>query len=54
MRAMKKTIPGLIALRKRVAGRKRLAAYLASKRRIPFNEMGLFRRYPELDLPTKV
>jgi len=27
----------------------RLAGYLASPRRIPFNESGLFRRYPELD-----
>ena len=26
-----------------------LAAYLASPRRLPFNEHGLFRRYPELD-----
>jgi len=29
--------------------RKRLAPYLASERRIPFNQSGLFRRYPELD-----
>ena len=29
--------------------RKRLAPYLASKRRIPFNQSGLFRHYPELD-----
>jgi glutathione S-transferase len=28
---------------------KRVAAYLASERRIPFNEEGLFRRYPALD-----
>lgn len=28
---------------------KQLAAYLASERRIPFNEQGIFRRYPELD-----
>jgi glutathione S-transferase len=26
-----------------------IAAYLRSKRRIPFNEDGIFRRYPELD-----
>jgi len=26
-----------------------IAAYLASPRRIPFNEEGIFRRYPELD-----
>jgi hypothetical protein len=24
-------------------------AYLVSERRIPFNEYGIFRRYPELD-----
>ena len=39
----------LVALHARVQQRPRLAAYLASKRRIPFNEMGIFRHYPELD-----
>jgi glutathione S-transferase len=29
--------------------RKRLTAYLSSPRRIPFNQSGLFRHYPELD-----
>ena len=29
--------------------RPRIAAYLASPRRIPFNEYGIFRRYKELD-----
>jgi glutathione S-transferase len=51
-RAMAKvepTLPKLIALHDRVAKRSRLAAYLASSRRIPFNEKGIFRRYPELD-----
>jgi glutathione S-transferase len=43
------TIPGLAALRDRVAERPRIAAYLASKRRLPWNESGIFRRYPELD-----
>jgi glutathione S-transferase len=28
---------------------KRIAAYLRSERRLPFNEEGIFRRYPELD-----
>jgi glutathione S-transferase len=42
-------IPRLVALRDRVAERPRIAAYLASKRRIPFNEDGIFRHYPELD-----
>jgi glutathione S-transferase len=32
-----------------VAERPRIGAYLASDRRIPFNEDGIFRRYPELD-----
>jgi glutathione S-transferase len=41
--------PGVFALRDRVAQRPRLAAYLASPRRLPFNEHGIFRRYPELD-----
>lgn len=41
--------PELQALRQRVAARPRIAAYLASSRRIPFNEDGIFRRYPELD-----
>ncbi|MBV8474275.1 MAG: glutathione S-transferase, partial [Hyphomicrobiales bacterium] len=27
----------------------RVAAYLASPRRVPFNESGVFRHYPELD-----
>ena len=41
--------PELIGLRDQVAARPRIAAYLASARRIPFNEDGIFRRYPELD-----
>lgn len=51
-RAMKRlapAIPRLLALRDAVAARPRIAAYLASERRIPFNESGIFRRYPELD-----
>ena len=39
----------LAPLHGRVAARPRLAAYLASKRRIPFNRQGIFRHYPELD-----
>ena len=51
-RAMKRherKLKRLAALRKKIAARPRLAAYLASERRIPFNEMGIFRHYPELD-----
>jgi glutathione S-transferase len=43
-------VPRLGALHDRVAALPRVAAYLASKRRIPFNEAGIFRHYPELDL----
>ncbi|CAN5831919.1 glutathione S-transferase [soil metagenome] len=42
--------PGVIDLRDRVAALPKVAAYLQSERRIPFNEQGIFRRYPELDL----
>ena len=41
--------PRLVALHDRVAARPRIAAYLASERRIPFNEEGIFRHYPELE-----
>jgi glutathione S-transferase len=41
--------PRVAALHDRVAARPRIAAYLASKRRIPFNQHGIFRHYPELD-----
>ena len=41
--------PLLAALHQRVSERPRIAAYLASPRRLAFNEMGIFRRYPELD-----
>jgi glutathione S-transferase len=47
---IKKDIQGLLSLRDRVAERPRIAAYLASDRRIPFNEDGIFRHYPELDM----
>jgi glutathione S-transferase len=48
-RALKKA-PLLAALHAAVPRHKRVAAYLASERRIAFNEDGIFRRYPELDL----
>ena len=43
--------PAVMDLAGRVAAEPRLAAYLASPRRIPFNEDGIFRNYPELDAP---
>lgn len=45
--------PRVMALHDRVAARPRIAAYLASKRRIPFNQQGIFRHYPELDAPPR-
>jgi glutathione S-transferase len=47
--ALEPELPATLALHDRVAARPGVAAYLASKRRLPFNEDGLFRRYPELD-----
>ncbi len=41
--------PGVLALRERIRERPRIAAYLASDRRVPFNQDGIFRCYPELD-----
>ena len=41
--------PRLIELHDRVMARPRLAAYLSSPRRLPFNESGIFRHYPELE-----
>jgi glutathione S-transferase len=49
LRRVEKDIPLLLALRDRVAARPGIAAYLISPRRIPFNEDGIFRSYPELD-----
>ena len=51
-RAMKRAAaatPLLRALHARVAARPRLAAYLASPRRVPHSEDGIFRHHPELD-----
>ena len=42
-------VPNVIALHDRVAARPGIKAYLASDRRIPFNQHGLFRHYAELD-----
>jgi len=54
-RAFAKLVPeitGLIALRDHIDALPRIAEYRASARCLPFNETGIFRRYPELDLPT--
>jgi glutathione S-transferase len=49
MKTFERKIPGLVDLRDRVAARPNIKAYLASKRRIAFNEDGIFRHYKELD-----
>jgi glutathione S-transferase len=42
-------MPKLAVHRDLIAGRPHIKAYLASDRRLPFNEDGVFRHYPELD-----
>ena len=49
MARLEKNCLRITALHDRVATRPRVAAYLASERRIPFNEKGIFRHYEELD-----
>jgi glutathione S-transferase len=46
---LERKCPRVITLHDRVAARPCIAAYLASDRRIPFNEEGIFRHYAELD-----
>ena len=51
-RAMKKfgkQYPRVAASHDAVIKRPAIAAYLDSDRRLPFNESGIFRHYPELD-----
>src|ERR1700722_2734388 len=49
MKRLEKKAPRVVDVHDRVAKRRHIAAYLASGRRIPFNEMGIFRHYKELD-----
>jgi glutathione S-transferase len=49
MKDIERDVPGLVGVRDKIAARPRIKAYLASSRRIAFNEMGVFRHYPELD-----
>ena len=49
MKNLEPQYPRSVALHDRVSARPRIAAYLASPRRIPFNQEGIFRHYPELD-----
>lgn len=51
MARLEKDCPRVAAVHEHVAERPRIAAYLSSDRRIPFNQQGIFRHYPELDKP---
>jgi glutathione S-transferase len=49
MKRFERKVPRVIALHDRVAKRPRIAAYLASSRRIPFSQWGIYRYFKELD-----
>jgi glutathione S-transferase len=49
MKRFERKIPGLVDLHGRVAKRPRIKAYLASQRRIPFSQWGIYRYFKELD-----
>ena len=46
---LEKKHPRVVEVHGRVAVRPRVRGYLESDRRIPFNKLGIFRYYPELD-----
>lgn len=50
MASVKDEYPLLTELSEHVAALPRISAYLKSPRRIRFNQQGIFRRYPELDV----
>lgn len=49
MKRQERKYPLVAALAERVAARPRIAAYLSSKRRLPYDQVGIFRHYSELD-----
>jgi glutathione S-transferase len=49
MRRFERKVPRIVALHDRVARRPRIAAYLASPRRIAFSQWGIYRYFKELD-----
>jgi glutathione S-transferase len=49
MKRFERKVPLLVALHDRVAKRPRIKAYLASARRIPFSQWGIYRYFEELD-----
>jgi glutathione S-transferase len=48
-KGFERKVPGIVDIRDRVAQRRGIRKYLDCARRIPFNESGIFRHYPELD-----
>lgn len=49
MKRLERAVPRVVSVHDKVAERPGIEKYLASPRRIAFNEMGIFRHYPELD-----
>ena len=49
LKKQQKDYPLLVDLHARIAARPNIAAYVASQRRLDFNQYGIFRHYPELD-----
>lgn len=49
MAAIERDYPSVVRIRDQVADLPGIRDYLRSDRRIPFNDMGIFRHYPELD-----
>jgi glutathione S-transferase len=49
MKRFERKVPRVLALHECVAKRPRIAAYLASPRRIPFSQWGIYRYFKELD-----
>src|SRR5262252_1836990 len=49
MKRFERKVPRVLALHARVAKRPRIAAYLASPRRVAFSQWGIYRYFKELD-----
>ena len=49
MARLEQNHPHIVSVHDHVAARPRIAAYLASPRRLAPNQLGIFRHYPELD-----
>ena len=51
VKKIKPTYPRMFELYERVKASPKISAYLASDRRQPFTQHGVYRDYPELDEP---